>query len=110
MLFVAGYNAIQLMAVMEHAYYASFGYQVTSFFAASRSSPCKHECFMYLSSHISCFICMTLINIYCITVVIAVEVVTLVAFVSFFLVLILVRLWDNYYGCPHESYAIHCDW
>ncbi|XP_037089973.1 1,4-alpha-glucan-branching enzyme-like isoform X2 [Pollicipes pollicipes] len=30
-----GYNAIQLMAVMEHVYYASFGYQVTSFFAAS---------------------------------------------------------------------------
>ena len=30
-----GYNAIQVMAVMEHAYYASFGYQVTSFFAAS---------------------------------------------------------------------------
>ncbi|KAI0747309.1 glycoside hydrolase superfamily [Irpex lacteus] len=30
-----GYNIIQLMAVMEHAYYASFGYQVTSFFAAS---------------------------------------------------------------------------
>jgi hypothetical protein len=23
------------MAIMEHAYYASFGYQVTSFFAAS---------------------------------------------------------------------------
>lgn len=31
-----GYNAIQVMAIMEHAYYASFGYQVTSFFAASR--------------------------------------------------------------------------
>uniref|UniRef100_A0A915L7E3 Glycosyl hydrolase family 13 catalytic domain-containing protein n=1 Tax=Romanomermis culicivorax TaxID=13658 RepID=A0A915L7E3_ROMCU len=30
-----GYNSIQLMAVMEHVYYASFGYQVTSFFAAS---------------------------------------------------------------------------
>lgn len=30
-----GYNAIQVMAVMEHAYYASFGYQVTSFYAAS---------------------------------------------------------------------------
>ncbi|KAF9481827.1 glycoside hydrolase family 13 protein [Pholiota conissans] len=29
------YNVIQLMAVMEHAYYASFGYQVTSFFAAT---------------------------------------------------------------------------
>lgn len=30
-----GYNIIQLMAIQEHAYYASFGYQVTSFFAAS---------------------------------------------------------------------------
>ncbi|PFH51282.1 glycoside hydrolase family 13 protein [Amanita thiersii Skay4041] len=30
-----GYNTIQLMAIMEHAYYASFGYQVTSFFATS---------------------------------------------------------------------------
>jgi len=30
-----GYNSIQLMAVMEHAYYASFGYQVTNFYAAS---------------------------------------------------------------------------
>ncbi|KAI3386887.1 hypothetical protein SNEBB_004531 [Seison nebaliae] len=30
-----GYNTIQLMGIMEHAYYASFGYQVTSPFAAS---------------------------------------------------------------------------
>ncbi|XP_056141203.1 1,4-alpha-glucan-branching enzyme [Lampris incognitus] len=30
-----GYNCIQLMAIMEHAYYASFGYQVTNFYAAS---------------------------------------------------------------------------
>jgi 1,4-alpha-glucan branching enzyme len=30
-----GYNAIQLMAVMEHPYYASFGYHVSSFFAVS---------------------------------------------------------------------------
>merc|ERR1711892_1602116 len=30
-----GYNTIQLMAVMEHAYYGCFGYQVTSFFAPS---------------------------------------------------------------------------
>ncbi|PWN21992.1 glycoside hydrolase [Microstroma glucosiphilum] len=30
-----GYNAIQLMAIQEHAYYASFGYQITSFFAPS---------------------------------------------------------------------------
>ena len=31
----AGYNAVQLMAVMEHPYYGSFGYQVANFFAAS---------------------------------------------------------------------------
>ncbi|CAL5970717.1 1 [Hexamita inflata] len=29
------YNAIQIMAVAEHSYYGCFGYQVTSFFAAS---------------------------------------------------------------------------
>lgn len=31
----AGYNTIQLMAIMEHPLYASFGYQVSSFFAIS---------------------------------------------------------------------------
>ncbi len=31
----SGYNTIQLMAIMEHPYYGSFGYQVSSFFAAS---------------------------------------------------------------------------
>ena len=31
----AGYNTIQIMAIMEHPYYGSFGYQVSSFFAAS---------------------------------------------------------------------------
>ncbi len=31
----AGYNTIQVMALMEHPYYASFGYQVTNFFAVS---------------------------------------------------------------------------
>ncbi|MDR2471984.1 MAG: alpha amylase C-terminal domain-containing protein, partial [Tannerella sp.] len=30
-----GYNAIQIMAVQEHPYYGSFGYHVSSFFAAS---------------------------------------------------------------------------
>ena len=30
-----GYNTIQIMAIMEHPYYASFGYQVTNFFAPS---------------------------------------------------------------------------
>ena len=31
----AKYNAVQLMAIMEHPYYGSFGYQVSNFFAAS---------------------------------------------------------------------------
>ena len=30
-----GYNTIQIMAIMEHPYYGSFGYQVSSYFAAS---------------------------------------------------------------------------
>ena len=30
-----GYNAIQLMAIPEHAYYGSFGYQITNLFATS---------------------------------------------------------------------------
>ena len=30
-----GYNAIQLMAIQEHPYYGSFGYHVSSFYAAS---------------------------------------------------------------------------
>ena len=29
-----GYNTLQIMAIMEHPYYGSFGYQVSSFFAA----------------------------------------------------------------------------
>ena len=31
----AGYQAIQIMALAEHPYYASFGYQVSSYFACS---------------------------------------------------------------------------
>ena len=31
----SGYNTVQLMAVAAHPYYASFGYQVTNFFAPS---------------------------------------------------------------------------
>jgi len=31
----AGYNTLQIMALMEHPYYGSFGYHVSSFFAAS---------------------------------------------------------------------------
>ena len=38
-----GYNTIQIMAVMEHPYYASFGYQVASFFAASSKYGTPYE-------------------------------------------------------------------
>ena len=31
----AGYNTLQLMAIMEHPFYGSFGYHVSNFFAAS---------------------------------------------------------------------------
>jgi 1,4-alpha-glucan branching enzyme len=31
----AGYNTVQLMGIMEHPYYGSFGYQVSNFFAPS---------------------------------------------------------------------------
>ena len=37
-----GYNTIQIMAVMEHPYYGSFGYQVANFFApSSRFGPAR---------------------------------------------------------------------
>ncbi|GER55487.1 4-alpha-glucan-branching enzyme [Striga asiatica] len=32
------YNTVQLMAVMEHSYYGSFGYHITNFFAVSSRS------------------------------------------------------------------------
>lgn len=36
-----GYNAIQIMAIQEHAYYGSFGYHVTNFFAVRAwHTPC----------------------------------------------------------------------
>lgn len=30
-----GYNVIQIMAIMEHPYYGSFGYHVSNFFSVS---------------------------------------------------------------------------
>ena len=38
-----GYNTIQLMAVQEHPYYGSFGYQVANFFAVSSRSGTPDE-------------------------------------------------------------------
>ena len=38
-----GYNTIQIMAIMEHPYYGSFGYQVSNFFAASSRYGSSHE-------------------------------------------------------------------
>ena len=42
-----GYNVIQLMAIQEHSYYASFGYHVTSFFGVSSRSGTPDD-FKYL--------------------------------------------------------------
>lgn len=39
-----GYNAIQLMAVQEHAYYGSFGYHVTNFFAVGHCTCARLPC------------------------------------------------------------------
>jgi 1,4-alpha-glucan branching enzyme len=39
----AGYNTIQLMAILEHPYYGSFGYHVSNFFAASSRFGTPHE-------------------------------------------------------------------
>ncbi|MBQ7095136.1 MAG: alpha amylase C-terminal domain-containing protein [Clostridia bacterium] len=38
-----GYNTIQVMAIMEHPYYGSFGYQVSNFFAPSSRYGTGHE-------------------------------------------------------------------
>ena len=38
----SGYNTLQIMAIMEHPYYGSFGYQVANFFApSSRFGPAR---------------------------------------------------------------------
>ncbi|OVE75845.1 1,4-alpha-glucan-branching enzyme [bacterium E08(2017)] len=39
----SGYNTIQLMAIMEHPYYASFGYHVANFFSASSFFGTPHD-------------------------------------------------------------------
>ena len=45
-----GYNAIQIMAVMEHAYYASFGYQVNSILFQSDSGVEKKKTHFFIVS------------------------------------------------------------
>ncbi|CAN4123087.1 unnamed protein product [Withania somnifera] len=37
------YNTVQLMAIMEHSYYGSFGYHVTNFFAVSKFEDKAHS-------------------------------------------------------------------
>ena len=38
-----GYNAVQIMAIQEHAYYGSFGYHVTNFFAVRARPASMHQ-------------------------------------------------------------------
>ncbi len=46
-IYANGYNCIQLMAIQEHAYYGSFGYHVTNYFAPSSRQGTPDE-FKYL--------------------------------------------------------------
>lgn len=45
-----GYNTIQIMAVMEHPYYGSFGYQVSNFFAPSSRFGTAYELKMLIDA------------------------------------------------------------
>ncbi len=60
----AGYNTLQLMAVAEHPYYASFGYQVGSFFApSSRFGPPEDLKYLVDEAHgAGLFVLMDLIH------------------------------------------------
>ena len=44
-----GYNTVQIMAVQEHAYYGSFGYHVTNFFAVRATPLCSQPCACHAS-------------------------------------------------------------
>lgn len=54
----AGYNAIQLMAVMEHPYYGSFGYHISSFFAVSSRFGTPEELKLLIDTAHSMGICV----------------------------------------------------
>lgn len=60
---IIGYNTIQIMAIMEHAYYACFGYQVTSFYAASRYFKFKMYYYSYFVQQ-SCIISIIIFFFY----------------------------------------------
>ena len=48
----SGYNTVQIMAIMEHPYYGSFGYQVSNFFAASsRFGKCNDLKYLIDTAH-----------------------------------------------------------
>ena len=55
-----GYNTLQLMAIMEHPYYASFGYQVSSFYAASSRYGTPNELKSLIDTAHSMGICVLL--------------------------------------------------
>lgn len=55
-----GYNTIQLMAIQEHPYYGSFGYQVSNFFAASSRYGTPEELKMLIDDAHSAGISMVL--------------------------------------------------
>jgi len=62
-----GYNAVQFMAIAEHAHYGSFGYNVTSFFApASRSGTPEELKEMIDAAHgMGLIVLMDLVHAHC---------------------------------------------
>ena len=62
-----GYNTIQLMAVAEHAFYGSFGYHVTSYFAPSSrcGTPEELKKLVDLAHGLGMVIIMDLVHAHC---------------------------------------------
>ncbi|XP_024527573.1 1,4-alpha-glucan-branching enzyme 2-2, chloroplastic/amyloplastic [Selaginella moellendorffii] len=62
-----GYNAVQLMAVMEHAYYGSFGYHVTNFFAVSSrcGTPDELKSLIDKAHELGLFVLMDVVHSHC---------------------------------------------
>lgn len=60
----AGYNTIQLMAIQEHPYYGSFGYQVSNFFAPSSrfGSPEELKCLVDTAHAMGIAVIMDLVH------------------------------------------------
>lgn len=62
-----GYNCVELMAIQEHAYYASFGYQVTNFFATSSryGTPDELKCLIDNAHGMGLIVILDIVHSHC---------------------------------------------